>query len=187
MKTRRRIAALFLLAVLAGAIPDGAMDAITANIPAGELRTALARDFPSWKPVRCVGTAGGASLYTVRYAQRPPAFPPGPWSQMPCRVDGDFDGDGTLDAAVQLERRDGSSPRTIVVVVFRRQGTLLTVYAGEGDDTLGVAGKGTIDHDYETDGAIRYENDAIYVGHDETAGVSLVYRNGRFLVFVTGD
>lgn len=174
-----------LVIILEAALPVVATDNAANVIPERELIQALAKHFPSWKFVRCAD--GGISLYTLKYITRNSYPSKHPWRDVPCRVNGDFDGDGTLDAAVQLERRDGSSQRTIVVVVFQRQGALLPVYAGEGDDTLSIAKKGTIDRDYAGEGAIRYENDAIYVGHDESGGVSLVFKDSRFLVFITGD
>jgi hypothetical protein len=187
MKIRQRIGSIFLIAMIGTAISAGAADTVKAIIPERELMQALAKHFPSWKFARCAESAGGISLYTVKYITKQSYPTKHPWRDVPCRVNGDFDGDGTLDAAVQLERRDGSSQRTIVVVVFRRQGALLPIFAGEGDDTLGIAKKGTIDRDYAGEGSICYENDAIYVGHDESGGVSLVFKDGRFLVFITGD
>lgn len=157
------------------------------SITQRELMQELAEHFPSWKAVRCAKFAGGVSLVTLRYLASVRSAAEYPWRDVPCRVDGDFDGDGTMDAAVQLERADGRSPRHIVVVVFQRREGPIPVYAGEGADTLAIASKGKIDHDYGTEGTVRYENDAIYVGLDESAGVTLVYRNGRFLVFLTGD
>jgi hypothetical protein len=177
------------LAVLFFSPPVAAENTAVNPIPELELKQAIARQFPSWNRVRCITCKGAVSLYTLAYSQRQlSSFSDKTiWEEVPCRVNGDFDGDGTLDAAVQLERRDGSSQRTIVVVIFQRQGALLPVFAGEGDDTLSIAKKGTIDRDYAGEGSIRYENDAIYVGHDESSGISLVFKDGRFLVFITGD
>jgi hypothetical protein len=180
---------VIVLAVLFFAAPVAAENAAVNPIPELALKQVIARQFPSWNMARCITCKGAVSLFTLPYYQRlRSSFSDNTiWEEVPCRVNGDFDGDGMLDTAVQLKRRDGSSQRTIVVVIFQRQGALLPVYAGEGDDTLGIAKKGTIDRDYAGEGSIRYKNDAIYVGHDESGSVSLVFKDGRFLVFITGD
>lgn len=176
-----------LLTLLLWPIPAAGQKTVAEVIPETELEQVLAAHFPSWKLVRCGKFEGGLSLYTVDYLVRSSDSSPHPWREVPCRLNGDFDGDGVLDAAAQLHRANESLRRQIVVVVFRRQDGLHPVYAGEGADTLGVAARGTVAHDYVTQRSIRYENDAISVGRDEATGVTLVFRDGRFLLFHTAD
>jgi hypothetical protein len=102
-----------------------------------------------------------------------------PLSLVICRVDGDFDGDGTLDAAVQLKRKNSNIPRWIVVVVFQRPREFTPVYAGEGGPAIGLLKKGAPGYDYDTGKNFIYENDAILVGWG-MGGSSLVFRGGRF-------
>lgn len=180
--------ALAALAALLGTHPSHAAPGSPGSPPPrSETEALLEQRFRSWRVERCIAFENGVSLYTAAYSRRVSFPATARIREAPCQVSGDWDGDGTRDAAVQLVRRDGTSARRIVVAVFQRGGGLLAVYAGEGGDTLGVAKKGTSDHDYETEGRVRYENDAVYVGLDEAVGWSLVFRDGRFLVFHTGD
>jgi hypothetical protein len=152
------------------------------------LRQALHRHFPSWRPTRCIRFEASQALYTVDYFRSEVTPPPHLRTrEVPCRVSGDFDGNGESDIAVQLERPGPNRRRQIVVVVFQRGAQLVPVYAGEGADTLGVAKKGTRDWDYETERHFRHATDAVCVGEDERSGYALVYRGNRFLVVMNSD
>jgi hypothetical protein len=47
--------------------------------------------------------------------------------------------------------------------------------------------KGEKDFDYDTENDIVYENDAIFVGFFEKAGISYVFENNKFNKIITSD
>ena len=56
-----------------------------------------------------------------------------------------------------------------------------------GGEYLTLAKKGTSDYNYNEQKEITYSNDAILTGIFEKGGMSYVYKNGKFISFVSSD
>lgn len=98
---------------------------------------------------------------------------------------GDYDGDGKIDQAVLLRLKTSAS-RTIVVVFLSTIGEL-PVLAGQGSEHLATIPRGSRGHNYDTEQDVTYRTDAIFTGDYHCCGVSMVWRNGRFIVFPSAD
>ncbi len=111
-------------------------------------------------------------------------------------ISGDFDGDGLTDYAVFIVYGKPDARKTSVMAFLRRPTgwkthRLESNLAGDeslpSDGYLVLAKKGTRDYDYQRDRKFTYRHDAIFVGIFGKAGVSYVYRKGRFWQIVTSD
>lgn len=102
----------------------------------------------------------------------------------PVLIQGDFDGNGRRDYAALVQRRS-----QYYLVVFLRRGATYKLYviSNPNGEYLALAKKGTRDYNYDTQKEITYENDAILTCIFEKAGSSYVYKNGRFVSFVSSD
>ena len=113
----------------------------------------------------------------------------------PVVINGDFDGNGKSDCAALVSRgysfnSQGQpiAPRNYLVVFLRRNAQYkMYVIKDPGGEYLTLAKKGTRDYNYTAQKEITYENDAILTGIFEKAGSSYVYKNGRFISFVSSD
>ena len=103
----------------------------------------------------------------------------------PNSVKGDWNGDGKVDYAVQLQNRQNGEKKIIVVLV--KSGNSFDRYILEAADCIMSEKKGNKAYDFETKKSFRYKNDAIFSCYWEKAGTSYVWRNGRFLGIVTSD
>ena len=113
----------------------------------------------------------------------------------PALIRGDYDGNGRLDYAALIqhgkflnEQGKALGPR-YYLVAFLRRGTGYRMYVIKDPDGeyLCLAKKGTRAYNYEAQKEITYANDAIMTGIFEKGGSSYVYKNGRFLSFVSSD
>ncbi len=109
-------------------------------------------------------------------------------------VQGDFDGNGSLDYAVLIEGGPIFNSAGEVgghhgyVVAFLRNADGYKLYGMEAmGEYLTLMRKGEQGYDYETQRHFTYKNDAIGAGIFEKAGVSYIYENGRFRVIITSD
>lgn len=102
----------------------------------------------------------------------------------PVLISGDFDGNGRLDYASLVQR--GSR---YYLVVFLRRGADYKMYVIRNPDGeyLSLARKGTRDYNYNQQKEITYANDAIFTGIFEKGGSSYLFKNGRFISFVSSD
>jgi hypothetical protein len=102
----------------------------------------------------------------------------------PVFISGDFDGNGRRDyaALVQLRAR-------YYLVIFLRgtSGYKMYVVKDPNGEYLSLARKGTRDYNYNEQKEITYADDAIVTGIFEKGGSSYVFKNGRFLTFVSSD
>ena len=113
----------------------------------------------------------------------------------PVIVTGDFDGDRRLDHAVLIRRgfvfnRQGQAlgPRYYLVVFLQRTGRYkMHVIKEPNGEYICLAKKGTSDYNYDRQKEITYANDAILTGIFEKAGSSYVYKNGKFISFISSD
>lgn len=111
-------------------------------------------------------------------------------------ISGDFDGDGLKDYAVFIVYGQPEARKTRVIAFMRREAGWKThrLETNLADDEslpsikfLALAKKGTRDYDYQRDRKFTYRHDAIFSGYFAKAGVSYVYRKGRFRQIVTSD
>ena len=102
----------------------------------------------------------------------------------PVLISGDFDGNGRPDYAALVQR--GSR---YYLVIFLRRSADYKMYAvrNPNGEYLSLARKGTRDYNYEEQKEITYANDAIVTGILEKGGSSYVFKNGRFVSFVSSD
>lgn len=113
----------------------------------------------------------------------------GKHSYEPNLVKGDWNGDGKIDYAVLIERKqilNGNSPKSLTVA-FLRNSNGYRHYILEGGDYIDLMKKGEKDYSYDWQRNFRYKNDAIFVGIGECCGSSYVWRNGKFISTVTSD
>ena len=103
----------------------------------------------------------------------------------PNSIKGDWNGDGRLDYAVQLQNRQNAEKKIIVALV--KSGNSFDSYILEAADCIMSEKKGNKAYDFETKKSFRYKNDAIFSYFWEKAGTSYVWRNGRFRGIVTSD
>lgn len=135
-----------------------------------QMKASLASRYRSWQVRRqCVGEA------------REHAIDP-KWASV---ASGDYDADGRIDQAVLLEPKS-SSNRTIVVVFMSSVGSV-PVLAGAGPQQIVTIPRGRRGHNYETERDFTYVNDAIFAGDYHCCGVSLIWRDGKFIALPTSD
>ena len=104
----------------------------------------------------------------------------------PVVISGDFDGDRRRDYAALIRRIES---RYYYLVIFVRRNTRYKMYVikDPGGEYLTLAKKGMTDYNYEEQKEITYANDAILTGIFEKGGMSYVYKNGKFISFVSSD
>lgn len=108
-------------------------------------------------------------------------------------IKGDWNGDGKMDYAVLIEqgKLKNSAGEVIenrrLTIAFVRTGNIFKYFQFDGGDFIQLMKKGSKDYDYNTDKDFRYQTDAIFDGIWEKAGVSYVWKNGKFTEIVTSD
>jgi hypothetical protein len=145
-------------------------------------RLMLSRRFPGWK-------FAGVSPEVQRF------FETDMKGASPSLISGDFDGNGQFDYAALIQHGKILNEQGKAIgsrhylVAFLRRGTRYRMYVIKDPDGeyLCLAKKGSRDYNYEEQKEITYANDAIMTGIFEKGGSSYVYRNGRFLSFVSSD
>lgn len=113
----------------------------------------------------------------------------------PLVISGDFDGDRRLDYAALIlhghsfnYQGQAIGPRYHLVIFLRRHtGYKMYVIKDPGCEYLLLAKKGTSDYNYDKQKEITYANDAILTNIFEKGGSSYVYKNGKFISFVSSD
>lgn len=111
----------------------------------------------------------------------------------PNLIKGDWNGDGKTDYAVLIKQGELKNPagenigerRFTIAFVKTKNG--FKYFQFDGGDSISLMKKGTTDYDYETDKKFRYKTDAIFDGFWEKAGVSYVWKNGKFIQITTSD
>lgn len=104
-------------------------------------------------------------------------------------IKGDWNGDGKMDYAVLIKRKQNSNENSsnILTIAFLRSSKSYRRYILEGGDYLDVMKKGAKDYSYDWQRNFRYKNDAIFVGIGECCGSSYIWRNSKFISIVTSD
>jgi hypothetical protein len=102
----------------------------------------------------------------------------------PVLISGDFDGNGRLDYAALIQQ--GSRYYLVIFLRQRADYKIYTVRNPDGEYLI-RARKGSRDYNYEEQKEITYANDAILAGIFEKGGSSYVFKNGRFVSFVSSD
>ncbi|MGC2235074.1 MAG: hypothetical protein WA584_02860 [Pyrinomonadaceae bacterium] len=108
-------------------------------------------------------------------------------------VKGDWNGDGKMDYAALIKHGKSKNEageiigdrRLTIAFVSRRKG--YRHFSFDGGDYIVLMKKGSEDYDYNTDKKFRYRTDAIFDGIWEKAGVSYVWKNGKFIEIITSD
>ena len=102
----------------------------------------------------------------------------------PVLISGDFDGNGRLDYAALIQQ---GSRYYLVIFLRRRADYKMYRVRNPNGEYLIRARKGSRDYNYEEQKEITYANDAILTGIFEKGGSSYVFKNGRFVSFVSSD
>lgn len=176
-----RLIIVLLLCVLLA--PDHvAAQSNSTQLPASA-RVLLNRRFPGW-------TFGDITAEVLQF------FNQSLQDASPVLISGDFDGDRRRDYAALIKQGkefnylgEPIRDRHLLVIFLRRTRGHRTYVIK--DPTAGtyitLAKKGAGDYNYGTDKHVTYENDAIQLNYFEKAATSYVYRNGRFISFISGD
>ncbi len=149
------------------------------NLP-NECQKILNKNFRGWKLAKI-------QKEIVKYHRRN-NFP-----YAPNLVKGDWNGDGKIDYAVLIEQGKLENSRGEVIgehrftVVFVRTQKSFKSFLFNGGDYIELMKKDSKDYNYETDKNFRYKTDAIFDGIWEKAGVSYVWKKGKFVEIVTSD
>jgi hypothetical protein len=110
-------------------------------------------------------------------------------------VAGDFDGNGQLDYALQIQHgtnlyNGGASHSKLHLIALMKKASgykLQVIDADGGGDYLIGWKKGDTGYDYHTDKNFIFANDAVEAVTFEKAGISYVYEKGKFRSIITGD
>ncbi len=117
-------------------------------------------------------------------------------------ISGDFNGDNAKDYAIFIRHNNSKSNSEFDnlssdwhVLVYLKEKTsdgfrYFKLLSGQGDPSdkyLLLCHKGEKDFDYDTEEDIVYENDTIFVGFFEKAGISYVFENNKFKEIITSD
>ncbi len=108
-------------------------------------------------------------------------------------IKGDWNGDGKMDYAALIEH--GKLKNSEGEIIGERRLTIAFVSRGkdyrhfsfDGGDYIVSMKKGAEDYDYNADKKFRYQTDAIFDGIWEKAGVSYVWKKGKFIEIITSD
>lgn len=111
----------------------------------------------------------------------------------PNLIRGDWNGDGRMDYAVlivqgKLENAAGEDiddRRLLIAFVKSRKG--FKYFQFDGSDFIQLMKKGAKDYDYDAAKDFRYKTDAIFSGIWEKAGVSYIWKKGKFVEIITSD
>lgn len=101
---------------------------------------------------------------------------------------GDYDGDGTVDAALLLRPASGPGKYAISVCLSSKptaQPELIRDAYTTG--ALSVSPKGRTYHDFDADAEGRYELDGVRSYCCECCGATYVFRGGRFVEIIDSD
>lgn len=111
-------------------------------------------------------------------------------------VQGDFDGNGRQDYALQIEygvefdSGGRAHPKIHFVALIQRAGKFklhIVDADGGGRDFIAIWKKGEQGYSYETQSRFIFANDAVEAVFFEKAAVSYVFEKGKFRAIVTGD
>jgi hypothetical protein len=147
-----------------------------ATDPPRAVRAQLDRVYPGWR----FADVDSSLARLFRTGERPG------W------VDGDFDGDGHQDYAVQIVRAAAppDSAQLLLAFLHRPDGySPVTVKVGgvHHGIYLGVARRGDHGYDLIGDTTFVYRSDAIEVFYGQEARETCLYREGGFTCLTTGD
>lgn len=153
----------------------------THQLPAAAVQK-LNRRFPGWK-------------FAEPSAEVQQFFKDQMKGESPVAISGDFDGNRKRDYAVLIRhgsyfntQRQPIGPRYYLIVFLRRDRHYkMHVIKNPDGEYLCLAKKGTCDYSYDEQKEITYANDAILTCIFEKAGSSYVYKNGKFVSFISSD
>lgn len=107
----------------------------------------------------------------------------------PNLIKGDWNGDGKIDYAVLLQRKQIRNENDVkaLTIAFLRNSNGYQHYILEGGDYIDLIKKGVKDYSYDWQRHFRYKNDSIFVGVGECCGSTYIWRKGKFISTVTSD
>lgn len=140
-----------------------------------DVRRLLDQQFPGWQ---------FATIIDSLKAQIPPDSSP-EW------VQGDYDGDGQTDYAVQIVKGGPRDSQQVVIALLRR-GTgydlhTLKSFGIQRASYLRTSPKGEETMDIEHDTKITNPTDVIDVLYGQEAGETFIYEKGQFRLIASGD
>lgn len=100
-------------------------------------------------------------------------------------IKGDWNGDGKMDYAVQLQDRKNSEKKIIVVLIKSASG--FDSYTLAAADCIVSVKKGSTGFDHDTNKSFRYKNDAITSLIWEKSATTYIWENRRFRGILTSD
>ncbi len=105
--------------------------------------------------------------------------------EQPNLIKGDWNGDGKTDYAVLLEKVNNPEG-SIIIVLMKARKNYESYILGAYDCIMSVK-KGERDYDFDSGKYFRYKNDAIFTYIWEKAGVTYIWKKGKFDVITTSD
>lgn len=142
------------------------------TMPASVQRT-LKTKFQSWE----VSTVGNDIL---EYYKREKS------TDFPNAIKGDWNGDGKMDYAFQLQSRT-EKDKKILVALMASGKAYKSHLIGEGYDCIMSGKKGSEGYDHEKQRGFRFKNDGIVSMIWEKSGTTYFWRKGRFQGVLTSD
>jgi hypothetical protein len=142
--------------------------------PPSEIRARLDADYPGWQPARL-------NDFNRRQLQS---------SQHAAYLRGDFDGDGRADWVVQIiEPGERIRRQSVLVFLATAEGAPPHVVhtASENAGTYIGRRAGGVDRDVVEDTVVRAGSDILDILFGQEAGIAMIYRNGEFISYTTGD
>ena len=171
-RLRYAIAAAALIVVLSWAFVTPVTHGQT--LPPG-VASFLDQRFPGWKFATVVESL--RARFSAEYSAA--------W------IEGDYDGDGQKDYAVQIVVGGASDRQQIVLVLLRRPDGYelhtLKSFPVQDASYLHTSPKGAETMDVENDTKIVNRTDVIDLLYGEEAGETFFYENGRFRGVISGD
>ncbi len=171
-----KIRSLIIFAVLlASYSPTSIYGQITVKKLPNAIKTILDRDYPGWQFAEVAKEI--YEFFKMEKVEFDPNF-----------IMGDFDGNGKRDYAIQIVHGGKR-----IVLAFLKKGNFFKKYVLETspepnpDIYLWLLKKGEKDYDYEAEKEFFYPTDAIGVIYFEKAGVSYIFKKGKFQMIVTSD
>ena len=149
------------------------------KLPA-ELTIALTQDFPGWKPAPIDSQVQQENKDARAVARR--GF-----------ISGDFDGDGRADYVVMLLHpvESGSEEQVAVAYLSTKSGwqkhLLLQTSSAMPSTYLTLSRRGEACYDFDKDQKFKCPSDVVNLIYSGQAGITYIFRSGKFDQIISGD